>query len=85
MSEFDPTHLNGIGGTSGVPLITPSVKFEFNEMTARALVAQVKKVVGAGGGNIPVSDPASVLILGVVLDKLAGIEERLSRIETPSQ
>lgn len=72
-------HLN-----SHVPLITPSVKYEFGDLQFRAVHAQVKKLVGQQGGQIPITDPFAVLALGLVMDKLNEMSERLAVLEEKS-
>lgn len=65
---------------AGAKLIS-AAKYDFTELQARQVVAQVKGVVGSQGGQMPISDPAGILMLGVVLDKLAEISERLAELE----
>lgn len=68
-----------LNGMSTAQIISP-VKFEFGEAQVTAMIAQVKKVAGSGGA-IPVNDPASLLVLGVVMEKLAEISARLAALE----
>lgn len=64
----------------GAQIITPH-KFEFGEFQLRKAVSEVKKAVGSQGGQMPVPDPMGLLGLGVILDKLTEISDRLDRLE----
>lgn len=65
---------------SSATIISPN-KFEFNELQLRKAVREVKAVVAGQGGAMPVVDPMGLLGLGVILDKLTEISERLDKIE----
>lgn len=75
---------DGIGGTNGMAsggLIIPPNSYDFTELQARQVLAQVKKVVGAQGGQMPIPDVTMILFVGVLLDKLNQIGDRLTVIE----
>lgn len=74
--------MDGIHGTNGIiaPLIG-APKMEFGEFQMRGLLEQVKKAVSANGGQMPIADPAGLLSMGVLLEKLVKIEERLAALE----
>lgn len=74
---------DGINGSmpAGVPLIMPAAKFDFGELQFRQVYEQVKKAVGAAGGQVPIGDPIGVLAMGIVMDKLNEISARIERLE----
>lgn len=72
--------MNGANGSSA-GLILPKTNFVYTDQIFRAMLDQVNRAVAAGGGQIPVNDPASFMALALVMDKLAVIEERLAKIE----
>lgn len=57
------------------------VKFEFSEIMFRGMVNSVKQEAERVGGAVPMPDPAGLLALGLVMDKLNDIQERLTAIE----
>lgn len=73
---------DGINGSMGVPIIAPAAaKFDFTETQFRLIQAQVKKFVGAQGGQVLIADPLGVLAMGIVMDKLNEISARIERLE----
>lgn len=72
--------MNTNGAIPASMIIAPS-NYDFTELQARQTVAQVKKVVGSQGGQMPITDVAGILIMGVILDKLAELSDRVAVIE----
>lgn len=54
-------------------------RVEVNEAFCRGAVEQVRKIVSQTG-QLPISDPASVLLLALVLDKLDALNARLDAL-----
>lgn len=56
-------------------------KMDFGEPQLRELLKQVNKAVAANSGQMPIVDPAGLLALGVVFEKLEQICARLDKLE----
>lgn len=71
--------LHGINGMAGAQIIAPKVTF--GEAQLRGMLDHVRKSVAANGGQMPIPDPAGLLALGIVLDKLTEISDRMAVLE----
>lgn len=64
------------------PLILPPTNFAFTEEALRGAIAQVNRVVGKSGGNIQVGDVACLLAIGILLDKVNTLTEKVDKLMT---
>lgn len=72
--------MNTNGAIPASMIIAPN-NYDFTELQARQIIAQVKKVVGSQGGQMPVTDVVGVLLIGVLLEKLSELSDRVAVIE----
>lgn len=72
---------NGRHFPAGHIIKPPVVKFEFDENHFRGMVKHVHGTAENSGGAIPMPDPASLMALGLVMDKLNDISARLAKLE----
>lgn len=69
---------------AGVPILgqrPPTVKYTFTETNYRNIAGQIHAQSEQMGGALPVICPGSFMTLGLVLDKLTALENRLKLIE----
>lgn len=75
-------NINGHGG--GHPLIGQKPQrraIDMTEVALRSMIDNVKKQCEDMGGMVPSPDPAGLLAVGIILDKLNAITKRLDKIE----